>query len=215
MSTFDFTFDEDLVEEAEQGGGSFGVLDTEIYPVTINFASLGKTEKGNNTMALDITTDTGHQTTIWAAFGTIDKTWSSGSENYGYKDFQALMAACGAKTITPTPYKLLKEDGTAVQKDGKDVVLSVVKELHGVKCKLALQKEFDWYNGAPTEKNIIHSSYNAKGQTYLEAKNDDEAKKIEKVGDRLQDKYTKRFKQNNTDGGSAEPEEEIEVGGLL
>jgi len=203
----DFVFDDELAVEAEATGGSFGVLPTGIYDVTINFGALDKTSKGNNTLSLDITTDSGHQTTLWNCFGTLDKVWASGSENYGYKDFQAFMAACGAKSITPTPYALKKEDGTLIKN------LSVVKELHGVKCKLAIQKVLDVYNGEVKEKNEIHSSYNAKGQTYLEAKSGTPAEKINKVAERLKDKETKAYKQQ----GSAplEQEEEVSVGGLL
>ena len=115
MSEFTFTFEEDIAEEAEVTGGTFGTLDTGIYGVTINFASLGQTAKGNNTIALDITTDDGHQTTIWSAFGTMDKTWASGAENFAYKDFMSFMGACGAKIITPTPFSLKKDDGTIIK----------------------------------------------------------------------------------------------------
>ena len=202
----EFNFDEDLVEEAEATGGSFGTLDTGIYPVTINFASLDKTAKGNNTLALDITTDDGHQTTIWAAFGTIDKTWSSGTENYGYKDFQAFMVACGAKTITPTPYTLKKDDGTVIKE------LSVVKELHGKKCVLAIQKELDVYNGQEKERNLIHSSYDEKGRTYLEAKGNLPAEKKDKVAARLQDKLSKAYKAQ---GSAPVVDDTEEMTGLL
>ena len=209
----EFTFDEDI---ATTDNGS-GALDTDIYKgVTINFASLGKTGNGNNTISLDITTANGRNQTIWSAFGTIDKTWASGSENFNYKEFQAFMGVCGAKSITPVDYKLKKEDGTPVQKDGKDVVLSVVKELQGVKCSLAIQLVHDIYNGDESESNEIHSCYTASGQTYLEAKEESEAKKIDKVATRLADKYTKRWKQANAGGDvGVEAEEEIEVGGLL
>jgi len=184
----EFNFDEELVEEAEATGGSFGTMNTGIYKVTVNHAALDKTSKGNNTIALDVTTEDGHRTTIWSAFGTIDKTWASGSENFGYKDFQAFMSACGAKTITPTPFTLKKDDGTVIKE------LSVVKELHGAKCTLAIQKELDIYNGQEKERNLIHSSYNAKGQTYLEAKSGSPAEKVDKVAARLKIKYLKHTK---------------------
>jgi hypothetical protein len=193
----DFIFEEDLVESAETAqGGSFGVLDTGIYDVTINFASLDKTAGGNNTLALDITTSTGHRTTIWSSFGTIDKAWVSGKENFGYKDFQSFMAAVGAKSITPVPYALKKDDGTLIKQ------LSVVKELHEKKMKLAIQKEYDVYNGQVKEKNVIHSSYNAKGQTYLEAKSNEPADKINKVLERLKDKESKAYKAHVLSGTS-------------
>ena len=202
----DFVFDDELAVEAEATGGSFGTLETGIYDVTINFASLDKTSKGNNTIALDITTDTGHQTTIWSAFGTIDKQWASGSENFSYKDFMAFMGAAGAKSITPTPYALKKDDGTLIKN------LSVVKELHGVKLKLAIQKELDVYNGEVKERNLIHSSYNAKGQTMLEAKEGKPAEKIDKVADRLKDKESKAYKSRDV---SAPLEEEDDGESLL
>lgn len=200
-----FVFEEDLVEEAEASqGGTFGVLDTGVYDVTINFASLDKTEKGNNTLTLDITTDTGHNTKLWRVFGTIDKTWASGKENYGYKDFQAFAFATGLKSITPVDFDLKKDNGELVKK------LSVVKELHGAKCKLAIQKQFRSYNGKDIEENIIHSSYNTKGQTYLEFKNGQEAAKIKKVAERLTDKKDKSYQANTT-----VEEEPTSLGGLL
>lgn len=204
----DFVFEEELVEEAEASqGGSFGVLATGVYKVTVNFASLDTTKSGNNTLSLDITTEDGHNTTIWSAFGTIDKTWASGKENFGYKDFQSFMVACGAKSITPVPYDLKKEDGTLIKK------LSVVKELHGAKCTLAIQKELDVYNGETRERNLIHSCYNAKGQTYLEAKSGQPADKINKVAERLKDKESKAYKQLQSGGGAVE--EDSFAGGLL
>lgn len=205
----DFVFEEELVEEAEasQQGGSFGVLATGVYKVTVNFAALDVTKSGNNTLSLDITTEDGHNTTIWSAFGTIDKTWASGKENFGYKDFQSFMVACGAKSITPTPYDLKKEDGTLIKK------LSVVKELHGAKCTLAIQKELDVYNGETRERNVIHSCYNAKGQTYLEAKSGSSADKVKKVAERLKDKESKAYKQSQS--GAVEVAEESFAGGLL
>jgi len=202
-----FTFEEDTVEEAENGG--FGTLETAVYKgVTINFASLGKTQNGNNTVALDITTASGHQLTVWSAFNTIDKTWSSGKENFNYKDWQAFMAVNGAKTITSVPWDLKKDDGTLIKK------LDVIKELHGKKCSLAIQKRFTTdKNGEEKIDNIIHSSYDAKGRTYLEAKGNLPADKIEKVATRLKDKITKEWKAL---GNSAPVEEaEEEMTGLL
>ena len=197
----DFIFEDDIaVEAGQEQGGTWGTLETGVYGVTINFASLDKTSKGNNTLALSITTDSGHETTIYSAFGTIDKTWASGSENFSYKDFMAFMGVLGVKSITPTPYALKKDDGTLIKN------LSVVKELHGVKCKLAIQKELDIYNGEVKERNLIHSSYNAKGQNYLEAKSNSEADKIVKVAERLNDKESKRYKQSLTQASPAEEE---------
>ena len=203
----EFVFDEEVATEAEGTGGGFGILETGVYEVTINHASLDKTAKGNNTVSLGITTKDGHETTLWNAFGTIDKTWASGAENFSYKDFQAFMAACGAKSITPVPFDLKKEDGTLIKQ------LSVVKELHGVKCTLAIQKELDVYNGQDKERNLVHSSYNAKGQTYLEAKSNAPAEKIGKVAERLKDKESKAFKASKVGGAFVMDEED--TGSLL
>ena len=204
----EFDFTEDEIIEAEATGGGFGVLESGIYKgVTINFASLGTTKNGNNTVSLDLTTADGHQLTIWSSFMSIDRTWSSGKENFGYKDWQSFMVANGAKTITPTPFTLKKDDGTVIKE------LSVIKELHGKKCSLAIQKRFTT-NGSGEEKldNIIHSSYNAKGQTYLEAKSGSPAEKVDKVAARLKDKVSKAYKAQ---GSAAAPLAEEEMTGLL
>lgn len=200
---FTFEFDEELALEAESTGGSFGVLDTGAYAVTINYASLDKTKNGNNTLSLNITTDSGHTTTLWNVFGTVDKVWSSGKENFGYKDFQSFMAVNGVKSFTQVPYTLKKEDGTKI----KD--LTVVKELQGKKCKLVIQKVLDIYNDDISEKNEIYASYNAKGQTYLEMKDNAPAEKILKVAERVKDKETKAYKSFKLKGATGADTDEF------
>ena len=207
----EFTFDEldeELALETEKNeGGSFGVLDTGVYDVVINFASLSKTKKGNNTLALDITTADGHRTTLWSCFGTMDKFWASGAENkYGYSDFQAFRAVLGLKTLTPVPYSLKKDDGSLIKE------LTVVKELHGKKCVLAIQKELDIYNGEVSEKNIIKKTFNEKGQTLIEMKANEPASKRDGVASRLKDKHTTAYKAQGSAPAEEEPEE---MSGLL
>lgn len=205
MKDFTFEFDEDLASEAEATGGSFGVLDTGMYAVTINFASVSKTENGNTTLSLDITTEDGHNTTLWNVFGTIDKVWKSGSENFGYKNFQAFMAVNGIKSFTQVPYALKKDDGTLIKN------LTVVKELQGKKCKLVIQKVLDVYN----LKNAIHSSYNEKGQTYLEMKDKAPAEKIYKVAERIKDKETKEYKLIKLNSSPAQDDRYDEADSIL
>lgn len=204
MSTFDidFVFDDEAAETAGQESG-FGVLDTGVYEVIINHASLDKTQNGNNTLSLSVATKDGHSTTLWNVFGTIDKTWKSGKENFNYGSFQAFMGVAGVKSITPVPFELELDNGQKKQ-------LTVVKELHGKKMKLAIQKVLDIYKGEVKESNEIHSSYNEKGQNYAETKAGSSAEKIDKVAERLKDKQTKRYKQAMAGGIDNEHEKEEE-----
>jgi len=213
MSEFTFEFEEDIAETAEKPrDGGWGVLETDMYPVTINFASLGKSKAGENTISLDITTDSGHRTTLWTIGGSngfpgiIDKVKASGKPNFGFSTIQALMGVCGVRQMTPVPHRLEKDDGTLIKE------LSVVKEFTGVKCVLAIQKVYDFYLGEVKEKNELHSSYNEDGKTYLEAKGNLPADKKDKVAKRIKDVKTNNYK--NRDESEDEVQEE-EMTGLL
>lgn len=223
MEDFVFELDTDSAKTAGHGGNSFGVLDTGIYDVTITTATLGKTKSGNNKVDLSIVTDENHETTIYQAF-VLDKKWASGKDNFGYKDWQAFAVVSGMKSLTPYKKPLLKEDGSPVLKNEAQVILNAIKELDGVKIKLAIRKELDIYNGGLSEKNTVFASYTSAGASASEKlNNDDSATELNKLDGRLNDRKTNRYKaweadggaelSNNTDTGSVanDLEEEIDL----
>ena len=208
---FVFELDEEVAGTAGNGGGAFGPLETGFYDCEIVTASLGKTENGNNTLDVSIKTDTGHELTIYQAF-VMDKVWASGKENFGYKDWQAFAVVTGIKGVTSFDKPLLKDDGAPVLKNGKPVILKAVKELEGVKVKLALVKVLDFYKNEVTTDNAIFASYTPAGANAKEKlAGDDSRTALEKLTPRLADKQEKRYKAYIANGGSTEgtlPEEE-------
>lgn len=203
MADFVFKLEEEAALEANVGGGSFGVLDTGIYDVTISHAAIDKTKNGNNVVNIAIKTDTGHETTIWGM--CIDPTWASGAENYDYKKWQSLAALAGMRTGETVPFTLELSNGQTKQ-------LVVFKELHGFKCKLAIQKKLDVYNGDVRESNVIYEFYGADGKTYAEKAANKDANRIGKVESRLSDYETKPYKALGKTMSNApvdEPQESI------
>lgn len=199
MANFEFSLNNDIALEAENTGGSFGVLDTGVYSITIKHAAMNKTKNGNNVVDISIQTEDGHETTIWGM--CIDPTWASGSENYDYKKWQSLAAVTGMKTGETAPYKLELSNGQV-----KDLV--VFKELQGAKLKVALQKELSVYQGDVKEKNIFHSFYFEDGCTLSERMSKKTAERIDKVAARLTDKHDKSYKnQGNATTATAVVEE--------
>ena len=57
---------------------------------------------------------------------------------------------------------------------------------------------------------MIHSSYDEKGRTYLEAKGNLAAEKKDKVASRLQDKQSKRYKAQGSQAPVETEEEDTE-----
>jgi len=221
MSDFVFVLDEAEALKASTGaGGKFGTLETDMYDVTITTATLGKTKGGNNVLDLSIVTEDGHETTIYQAFA-LDPKWTSGAENFGYKTWQAFIVATGIKGMTTFQKPLLKEDGSAVIKNGSPIVLNAVKELEGAKVTLAIVKALDYHKGEVTEDNEVFASFRTSDKA--------SSKEIltgtgiggtyEKMKGILSDKHEKAYKAYKADGGSdvsvdAEAESAVEDLGL-
>ena len=192
---YEFKLDEAAASEVV-GGGAFGTLDTGIYGVTINHASLDKDNFKNDVVNISITTDSGHETTIWG-LGIGEKN-ENGSENFDYKKWQSLAKLGGMKTGETAPFKITKEDGALI----KEVV--VFKELMGKKLKMAIQKVF-WASkdfSKDGENNEIYAVYSEDGRNVAEMNANGSAENIEKVGARLKDKETKSYKAMIAKGGS-------------
>jgi len=193
---------EEAVEATE--GGSFGLIDTGVYKnSTIVRAVLGKTKKGNNKLDVTVRTEDGHELTIYQAF-VIDTKWASGADNkYGYGAWLRFAKVTGIKSLATFQDSIMKDDGTpAKKKDGTPLVLTCLKDCHGAKADVAIQKVFGYYNNEVTEKNEIYDVY-AVG-----------SEKSDKVALRLKDKEDKDFKAYKASGGSTEQastEEEEEL----
>lgn len=170
MIDFVFNLDTEAAESVSTGAKT---IESGVYDVTIDYASIEKSKKGNNTVSLSLMTTDGRYIKVWGM--CIDKQWTSGSENFDYPKWMQLALVNGMKTGEQAPFKLTLKDGTTKE-------LTVFKELHGKKFTIAVQRAFGFYNGEETEKNLIHSSYKL---------GDEQAKK---VGERIKDKFDKQWK---------------------
>ncbi|NOQ31132.1 MAG: hypothetical protein GQ570_08430 [Helicobacteraceae bacterium] len=209
MNDFVFNLDTEVASTAGNGGGSFGTMETGIYDIVIDHAVLSKTKSGNNKLDLSFTTTDGHNTTIYQAF-MMDEKWTTGSDNFGYKDWQAFAVVAGLSSFTTFQKQLLKDDGTPVLKNGTPIVLTAVKELEAKKLKLAIVKSLDAYQGEVTEKNEIFASFTEAGLNANEKTNSLESTALGKLDGRLSDKKSKKYKAFIADGGSTEEVAEAE-----
>jgi len=218
MTDFVFEIDEEASASASTGGGSkFGTLETGMYDVTITTASLGKTKGGNNKIDLSIVTADGHETTIYQAF-VPDKKWSTGSENFGYKTWQAFITASGMTGLTTFQKPLLKEDGSPVMKNGAPIVLNAIKELEGKQVTLAIVKKLDFHNGEEKAENEIFASFSfpAHASSKEILGKTEAGLTYNKMKDVLADRMTKEYKAYKADAPEAgtAPEAEDEDLGL-
>ena len=202
---FQFNLDAELASTVGNGGTAFGVLETGFYDIKVVHATLGKTKGQNNKLdisfiVVDAKGNKVHEHTIYQAF-VLDEKWSTGSENFGYKDWMAFAVVAGIKSVTTFQKPLLKEDGTPVQKDGKDVILNAVKELEGAQLKLAIVKKLGYHEGKVTEDNEIFATFTPAGLNANEKTNSLDPVALEKLESRLSDKKTKEYKAFIANGG--------------
>lgn len=199
MGAFVFQLDTEVASEAGRSGGSFGTVETGIYKAKIVTATLGETKSGNNKIDLSLDLD-GHDLTIYQAF-VLDEKWASGSDNFGYKDWQAFAVVSGMTGCTTFPKPLMKDDNTPVMKDGQPVILNAIKELDGVELKLAIVKVYDVYGGKVTEKNEVFASFTLDGLNANEKTNGLAPTTMAKLEGRLADKKTNKYKAHIENGG--------------
>jgi len=186
---------QEVEEVTEQQEGGFGLIDTGVYKnATIVRAVLGKTKKGNNKLDVTVKTEDGHELTIYQAY-VLDTKWASGADNkYGYEAWLRFAKVTGIKSLATFQDSIKKSDGTQVMKDEQPLILTCLKDCHGAKCDVAIQKVFGYYNGEVTEKNEIYDVYACGSE------------KSDKVAERLKDKEDKDYKAYKAGGGSTEEE---------
>jgi len=186
--SFEFNFNEKMAEDTVATAGS-KVLDTGVYEVEIITA-----EK------------------IIASTGTIGINWQIKVEGAKYPNMvynmwvakangdtlfsmnvvQGLMGIVGAKKLTEYKKTVEIKDGTKT--------VDAFKEFDNVKCKVAIQKEYDFYNGEVREKNNIKAFFTTDGKTFSEMKANKPAKQIEYYETKLKDNYTDAYKKAQADG---------------
>jgi hypothetical protein len=203
-------FDEEKAVETQGGAGS-KVLDTGVYTVEIVTAS--KTVASTGTVGIDWSIQVeGHKYPNMVYNMWIQK--ANGDALFNLPIVQNLMGIAGVKGLTEYKKEIEIKDGTKT--------VDAFKELENVKCKVAIQKVFDFYNGEVRESNEIKQFFSLDGKTFAESKSNSDAKQIVYFETKLKDNYTDKYKKAKADGdldeqGTAEDTgaEEEESGSLL
>lgn len=200
MALFDFDEKAAMTEGATSTGKK--VLDSGVYDVTINTAS--KTVASTGTIGIDwnFIVDGAQYPNIvygmWVAKANGDKI-------FNMDIVQGLMGIIGAKKLTEVQKEIEVKDGAKT--------VTAYKELDGVKCKVAVQKVLDVYNGEVREKNEIKAFFNTNGQTFAEQVTNKEPKQSVYYETKMVDKQTDEYKKFIADHDDTE--EETDTGSLL
>ena len=189
-----FEFNEETAMEESIGSAGKKVLDSGVYDITILTASKTTASTGTTGIDWSIKVDGAQYPNIIYGMWTHR---ADGTTIFNANIVNALMGIVGAKKLT----EIQKEIEV---KDGKKTV-TAYKELEGVKCKVAIQKVLDVYNGEVTEKNEIKAFFNENGQTFAEAKRSSKPKQMLYYQDKMKDKETTEYKKFQ-----AEASDEIE-----
>ncbi len=197
-----FTFDAEAAM-ASTGTGTAGkkVLDTGVYDITINHAAKTVASTGTEGIDWNFTVDGAqYPNMVWGMW--VQK--ANGDKIFNMDIVQGLMGIIGATGLTEAEVEI-------EVRDGKKKV-TAYKELSGVKCKVAIQKVLDVYNGEVSEKNEIKAFLSTDGKSYAEMTRGSEAKQLDYYSTKLQDKETTEYKKFNAE---ADTEEEPSRGSLL
>ena len=184
-----FNLDLDVAANASKGGR----ISTGVYKVELVKVFVAKTDKGNNTIDIEMKSENGEVGFINGL--CIDAKWVSGAENFDYPRWQELAASAGMRTLTTSPMK-------RVGKDGEYDAL-VINELMGKTVNVAVYEELDVYNNKETKKLKLSNSFLADGRSVAEAQAKKPAERIKKIGDRLSQFETKEYKVWRNGGGGA------------
>ncbi len=196
-----YSFDEKSAT-AEGGSGGQKVLDSGVYDVTIVTASQTIASTGTEGIDWSLQIEGSQYPNMVYGMWTFNK---DGDRLFGMDIVQGLLGLLQAKDLT--------EYNKSIQVKGGTKTVVAYKEFDNVKCKVAVQKIKDFYNGEVTEKNEIKTFFSQDGKTYAEIRKGSDAKQINYYSNKLQDKETPKYKAHMLEAD--EPAEEAESSSLL
>ena len=205
-----FKFDETSAVETTGGNGLGKILPTGVYDVTIKTVS--ETTAGTGAKGIDISFLVDGSKFPNTVYGIWYKKSNGDDIAFNKNKINNLLGLAGGKS--PEVY-----DKTVETKDGNRIV-KAWKHLDDFKCKIAIRKVIDVYNGEEREKNEIEAFLGTDGRTYAEKVKNSDAKQIIYYSEKLKDKYTDEWKKANADGElnadrEANTTEDEEGGSLL
>ena len=189
MGFYNFNEEGALAADSAQSGSK--VLDTGVYKVTVVTASKVIASTGATGIDWSIHVEGSKYPNMVYGMWVFK---SNGDRIFNMDIVDSLMGIVGVKTLTEFDKMIDVKGGT------KQV--TALKELDGVKCQVAIQKEFDAYNGKVTEKNIIKAFFTPDGKTYAESVGNKPAKQIEYYRNKLKDNETTAYKQFKAEGNT-------------
>ena len=175
-----FTLDLNAAKAASKGGR----IGTGIYTVKIEKAYVYESKNGDPMIDLELRSKDGEVGFVNRL--CMAKTWSTGSENFGYNIVQEIAGVVGAQTFTAVA-------GTRKRGEVEEPA-NQIKELVGKELKVATYVKFDAWDGKAKQELQLNSSYFVNGKTIEEAEKGLDATRIVKTSDKLADFYTDAHK---------------------
>jgi len=203
MAKYDFNEETALTADAPQGGKK--VLDTGVYDVTILTASETIASTGTEGIDWSLQVEGSKYPNMIYGFWTYK---ANGEKIFNADTLNGLMGILGVKTLTPFQKSIEVQGGTKT--------VTAFKELDGKKCKVAISRVLDVYNGEVKEKNEIKAFFGTDGKSYAETVKGSEAKQVNWYADKMKDTETKAYKAYKADNdGEADSGSEEATGSLL
>lgn len=188
-----FQFKKD--DNAAIAAGKGGALDTGVHKVKIVGAYLGKTEKGNNTLDLELEGVNGGKASIFGM--CIDEKWASGQTNHDYSRWSELAAVTGMATGSTTAVK--RKDFNGVESDAESF-----DELVGKVVTVAIQMQYDVYQNKEKKRRNLSRTFFENGQSLAEKQSGTPAKQSISLASSMKDYETKAFKDFKAGGSVAQ-----------
>jgi hypothetical protein len=136
---FNFTVNTSADAIKESSGGSF-ISKSGVYPITVNFVSIGQTKNG----AYDFTVNFNYNGNTQTVYGPIIQNKDGSINEIGARVLNKLCAIAGLETGKPLD---LNEEDHTVGKDNEVKTFIVATDLSGLECQMQVKEVFDKYKG--------------------------------------------------------------------
>lgn len=154
----------------EGGNGSSFIGSSGVYDVTINFASVGVTANGAESINFNLEYNDNSQT----IYGPYYKGKDGNYLDIGVKLYTTLGVIAG---LDDGEEFTIESETHEVGKDNKSVDFDVIQELTDLNIKMQIQAEYSMYEGNIQERMVIRSFFREDGASAEEIVNDGEVGK--------------------------------------
>lgn len=151
----------------ESGGGASFIGSSGVYDVKINFASVGVTKGGAESINFNVEYNGNNQT----FYGPYYKSKNGEYLDIGVKLYTTLGVIAG---LEDGEEFTVETEEHAVGKDNKLVEFDVLQELTDLNVKVQIQAEYSLYDGQIRENMVIRSFFREDGASAEEIVNDGE-----------------------------------------